>query len=358
MPGVKMPVTDDQRLSLAKRAHELCRRADFQNGSLFDPDLALDVLQWLIEGGYNQVPILVDHGTWKDVAREQIEIILMVARERRYYRNRFGKIFDFRPFWMTLQTVGLDVIKQAQKLGLEFHYFPIIDCAIPYGIIGIDSWWRLNAEVVPGQLIRRSGQHPRTGEIDETYYSFFNLCDDWKCNEPGKTALVDMRPRANGVRVFPDDNLVMPEIEKLVQEDLLLDYGNFRDGVSKHGSGLSLWPRCGLTSLEWELRLAQALHSFLATRLLDKVTLRWTLRLERYVEAWLIPSIYADSPRAGELKWPIQVWLEEYCRDSNGGLSRLVACSMDENEVLQVLREPLDQRRENLALRPIIVFEN
>lgn len=214
---------------------------------------------------------------------------LILEKECQYHKNFFGQEFDLSDFKSILKKYGLEAIERWQSLGLEPHYLPQVSMTQD---VKFDGWKvkpesRYYREVAEGKILRK--QSDGSFVVDEEPYKL-----------EGISVLIDVRlkPKFNdGKQMFEDDNLLGPIIERLRKDGKIAKY--------EYGSQSS---RFGVSANEWEKYIKPALAESLGVEV-------WQVRLERAIEANVIPQCYPDMPRYKDDYTNTWVWYEEYFED-------------------------------------------
>ena len=251
----------------------------------------------------------------------------ILAKESKVHQDFFGQKFYLVPFRDTLEKYGPKTVSQWQKLGLEPHFLPLV--AIPQDAdflgwkIKPNNWYyeRVAESKILWRLI--DGQLAANREA-------FKL--------PGKTVLIDTRLKPqyrDGKQIFKNDNLLGPIIKRLRQVGEIADY--------EYGPPSS---RFGVSAEEWEGYIKPALAKFLDVEVSQ-------VRLERAIEANVIPQLYSYMPRENDGKTNTWVWYEEYF---GGASSRLDGGSSVFGGLSSVSYYSAGNHWEIQAFRPLVVL--
>lgn len=214
----------------------------------------------------------------------------ILAKERQCHRKFFGQEFDLTNLRVILEEYGPRAISYWRTLGLEPHFLPPVamvqDANFPGWKKKPENWyyeqvadrgifrWKLD-----GQLV-----------VDPEAFKL-----------EGITVLVDTRLKPHyrkGKQIFRNDNLLGPILEKLRQEGRIDRY--------EHGPQSS---RFGVSAAEWEGQIKFALAEDLGCEISQ-------VRLERTIEANVIPQLYPHMPRQKDGKANTWVWYEEYFKNT------------------------------------------
>lgn len=210
----------------------------------------------------------------------------IINREHQYHLNFFGRKINLPKFEKTLKKYGQKQIRQWQKLGLEPHFLPKAflfqsNNNFPGWKIKPNNWYYEKAaqdkilRYVDGEL-----------EIDRQSDKLEEI-----------TVLIDTRlkPAYNdGRQMYANDNLLGPIIELLRKDKKIAKY--------EHGLRSS---RFGVSADEWENQIKPVLAKKLGLEINQ-------VRLERVIEANVIPQLYTDMPRKDDGNTNTWVWFEEY----------------------------------------------
>ncbi len=231
-----------------------------------------------------------------EVEKDWLQGIL--KRERQSHRNFFGQEFDLSEFEMTLNKCGQKKIREWHRLGLEPHFLPEVFLAqndgYPNWKVKLEKWYHQKAE--EGKILRNIN-----GRLVPDKEAF---------KLEGIVVLIDTRLKPayeGGKQVYENDNLLGPIIEELRREGKIAKY--------EYGSQPS---RFGLSSNEWE--------GYVKPVLAEKLGLRPNqIRLERAIEANIIPQLYPHMARKDDGGTNTWIWYEEFFGSGNrrlhGGLT-------------------------------------
>ena len=227
----------------------------------------------------------------KELAKKVVELIegkkyfwfeQILAQERACRLAFFGQEFDLSDFAATLKKYGESRIRFWQKIGLEPHFLPRLEMAESTSFQG----WKVKPEqwfyqkIAEGRILREiSGQLA----VDKGAHKLLGI-----------TALIDTRLKPkyeDGRQMYENDNLLGPIIEELRRAGKIAD-------CKPHSS------RFSVSVNEWEEDIKPALA--------DKLNLEPNqLRLERVIEANVVPQLYPYMPRKDDGKTNTWVWYEE-----------------------------------------------
>lgn len=207
----------------------------------------------------------------------------ILETERRAHVNFFGVEFDLSEFEATLKKYGENKVEEWGRLLLETHFLPEIEIAIKADFPGFkvrpDN--HCYEVVYQGKVLRMID-----GKLQPDKKAHWLL---------GQTVLIDTRlkPAYNDDRqMWENDNLLGPIIEKLK-----------KDGKITRSQYVPQPSRFEVSDLDWDKEIRPALA--------EKLNLP-SLRLERAVEAVVIPQIYTHMPRKDDGTTNTWVWYEEY----------------------------------------------
>lgn len=224
-----------------------------------------------------------------EVMPEWAEAIL--TRERQVHQDFFGREFNLAHFRATLEKYGSEVITRWQELGLEPHFLPPVamsrDTSFPGWKVKPENWYY--EKVAEGKILH---WQPNGSLVSDQ--EAFRL--------EGITVLIDTRLKPHyrdGKQMYKNDNLLGPIIERLRQEGRIARY--------EHGLQSS---RFGVSAKEWENQIKFFLAEFLGPEVSQ-------VRLERAIEANVIPQLYPYMPRKDDGRTNTWVWYEEYFGDGS-----------------------------------------
>lgn len=249
----------------------------------------------------------------------------ILERERQHHLDFFGREFDLLKFEKTLERYGYQKIQEWQKLGLEPHFLPSASM-----MPGDDySGWKIKPEkwfyeqVIEGKIFRNI-----KGELEKVA----------TVKLEGITVLIDARLKPayrDSKQMYENDNLLGYIIEELRESEKIASY--------KYGSQPS---RFGVSADEWEKQIKPVLAK--------KLGLRTTqIRLERAIEANVVPQIYSYMPRKNDGKTNTWVWYEEYF---GGRDRRLLGGYSDGGGLADVNDVWADGHWYDRSLRPLAVL--
>jgi hypothetical protein len=239
----------------------------------------------------------------EEIAMEDwIRIIL--DRERQCHLAFFGQEFDLSKFQQTLEKYGKERIDFWQSLSLEPHFLPPVamseNADFPGWKIKPEDWYY--KRVAEGQVQRRQPDVTLTPDKEA-----FRL--------EGITVLINTRPKPeskDSILMFENDNLLGPIMERLRHEGKI-----HKHPCNPPSSRVDVWPK------EQERHVKPALAEFLGVQASQ-------IRLERIIEANVIPQMYPHMPRKNDGNTKTTCWYEEYikptsCRScqSQGGYGNL-----------------------------------
>lgn len=212
----------------------------------------------------------------------------ILTQERKAHYKFFGQEFDLARFRRSLENYGPKKISYWQKLGLEPHFLPPV---VMHRNINFPGWKvkpdkQYYEQVAEGKVLRRQPDGQLKVDLDA-----FKL--------EGIIVLVDTRlkPDFNGKQMFKRDNLLGPIIKRLRQKGKIAYY--------KYDS---LPPRFGVSVEDWKNQIKSILAKFLGMEV-------YQVRLERTIEANVIPQLYRHMPRYRDNETNTSVWYEEYYKD-------------------------------------------
>lgn len=209
----------------------------------------------------------------------------IVANEAQAHLTFFGKKFDLSEFEATLIRLGKEQIEAWSRLLLEPHYWPEVKMDRKAKFPG----WKVRPNnhsyevVCQGKIFR---QIDGKLQVDKKAH--------WLLRQ---TFLIDTRLKPNykgGKQMYRDDYLG-PIMTKLRQDAKISQY--------QYGSQAS---RFGVSADEWEDRTKSALTN---DNRFNGVN-QW--RLERAIEANVIPQMYLHMPRKDNGETNTRQWYEEY----------------------------------------------
>ena len=206
----------------------------------------------------------------------------IVSDEKQCHLAFFGKEFDLTEFIKTLNKYSEEKIKFWQNLGLEPHFLPKVPMMPENDYPG----WKIKPEdwfyqkIAEGKIFRQiNGNFKKVKTVELE----------------GISVLVDTRLKPNsdnGNQMWEKDNLCGSVIEELRKAKKIADYNPQSS-------------RFNVSADEWESQIKPVLAEKLGLETKQ-------LRLERVIEANVIPQIYHSMPRKDDGKTSTWVWYEEY----------------------------------------------
>lgn len=229
-------------------------------------------------------------------ARHRAELMIerIVELERGNSRTFFGQTFNLTAFEQKLREYGEEKIRRWKSLGMEVHFLPPIAMA-------------QDAEF-PGWEVKPQKEYYKWVEQGKIFYCNLEgvLIERPVCQLRGITVLIDTRLKPayqDGKQMWEnDENFLGPIIEKLREQGKFAKY--------EHGSQFS---RFGISANEWEEHLKPASVELLGLQFHQ-------VRLERAIEANVIPQLFPHMPRKDDGKTDTSVWYEEFFQDRDGRL--------------------------------------
>ena len=252
----------------------------------------------------------------------------VIAREQESLDRFFGTSIDVGEFKKTLSEYSREQFLVWEQLGLVPHYLPSMRCDKDANI--------------PGWKTRPNDFFWDEAESDQILTTIQGrLLPDITCYSlNATTVLVDGRgkpdsdpPIMGGQQMFEKDNLLGPLLDQLRRDGRLAAY--------RYGDQSS---RFGVCRREWEEIVKPALSQQLG------ITIE-QLRLERAIEANMIPQIYDDLPRVHDGSTDTAVLYEEYVDDSE---RCLVGGAAREGGLSHVQAIHKNSAWRTFAIRPII----
>lgn len=250
----------------------------------------------------------------KELARKVVQLLegqkefwleKILAQEWACHLAFFGQEFGLTEFVNTLRKYGESKIRFWQGLGLEPHFLPRITMG------QLDDY--------PGWKIKPEKWYYEKLDENKIFRSISGCLEVEKNNPPnleGIIVLIDTRLKPSyddGKQVYKNDNLLGSIIERLRRSGK----------IAKYEYDFS---RFGISTDEWENQIKSVLAGKLGLN-------ESQLRLERAIEANVIPRIYPYMPRKDDGDTNTWVWYEEYFEDRGirlhggrsdfGGLARV-----------------------------------
>lgn len=215
----------------------------------------------------------------------------IVDLERQCHEDFFGNVFSLAEFTRTLKRYGAEKVATWQSLGLEPHFLPGI-------VLSQDSnllWWKIKPEswfwnkIKEGKIMRLI-----KGEL---------VVDQKAGDLEGITVLVDTRLKPKYGEGYKDDWL-----------------SQIISGIREAGKIQDLNPRFSRSNVSAE---ETELIKIEAAKILGLKSEQ--LRLEREIEANVIPQMYSHMPRVNDGRTNTWEWREEFVENRgvrlNGGYS-------------------------------------
>lgn len=217
----------------------------------------------------------------------------ILNHERQCHLDFFLQKFNLSEFERTLKEYGQETIKEWQKLGLEPHFLPKASMMPTNNYPG----WKIKPEkwfydkVAQGRILRN---------IDDELTKVEGV------ELEGVTVLIDIRLKPkyrDGKQMYKNDDLLGTIIKQLRKDEKIAKY--------EYGPQSS---RFSVSANEWEGQIKPALAKKLGLGVVQ-------LRLERTIEANVIPQLYSYMPRKDDGNTDTWVWYEEYFGDRDDRLN-------------------------------------
>ena len=214
----------------------------------------------------------------------------IITCERQAHLVFFGKEFDLSQFQGDLGKFGEETVTTWQKMLLEPHFLPMVEMK--------------RKAKFPGWKVRPTDHHYEAvyqGRVRRNFDNEFKV-DKQAHLLFGGSVLIDTRLKPaydNGKQMYADDYLG-PILSKLRHDKKIPQYQ-----YGEQGS------RFGVSADEWEEHVKFALTKDKRFRSVK----RW--RLERSIEANIIPQIYLHMPRKDNGFTNTWQWYEEYFGDDS-----------------------------------------
>lgn len=269
--GLKAEVEDYGRL--ANTFHALGQ--EMRHGSIV---IKIDHVRWVLNE-LREGKRLVSGGDYP------VWIQVLVDQEKGYHGRFFKRQFNLCSFAETLNEYGKEQINSWWTLGLEPHFLPQI---VMSNLVGFPGWKKKPNDWYYEQVKRGKVMRMVNGRLkpDKKAYEL-----------SGIAVLIDTRLKPafkDGKQMYKDDNLLGVIIRKLRQDAQIANYDN--------GPASS---RFNISANEWERHLKPVLAKKLGLKPIQ-------VRLERAIEANIIPQLYLHMPRQDDNTTNTWVWYEEY----------------------------------------------
>ncbi len=277
------------------------------------PDLAKRVSDTII--GHNTVVV----SNW---------MLALLLREFKRHWLFFGAEFDLTAFAQTLKRYGRRQIAEWQKLGLDVAFLPAVLMA--------------QAANFPGWKVKPEKWYYEVSDKGKLFLA--NTSGELVVSNPayglgGITVLIDTRCKPvydNGRQMYEDDGKFLGSIiAGLRSAGAILDYTQ-----GPRSSRFSVSPN------EWEQHVKPAVAKLLKLK-------PEQVRLEKEIEANVIPQLCLDLPRKDDGKTNTWEWREEYF-ESRGG--RLIGGSSGDGGVASVDYNDAGLHWDSFGLRPLAVL--
>ncbi len=249
-----------------------------------------------------------------------MDVTSITERENSAHVAFFGRIFNLDVFRFFLGRVDPETLCEWLRLGLEPHFLPRVEMDSEEAYVALPGW-RKN----PGQWFLKRA---KGGKLSSSAsLGIFPL------DLGGQVVLIDTRPRPMSDQVFEKDNLLGPTIWTMRRKEVLASH-----------PGHCLFSRFGISPKEWEL-VAPALADRLGVE-------NEQVRLERTLEANVIPQLYLDMPRSRDFKADSFVMVDERLREGEEQLAVRGSGAVG----VYFVRLGLETHWLPCAVRPIIVL--
>lgn len=207
----------------------------------------------------------------------------ILETERQSYFDFFGQTFDLSEFEKTLKTYGQEEVTEWRKMLLEPHFLPLVimsrDIDFPGWKVKPNQWFYERAGDC--QILRNING---VIGLDKEPYAL-----------GGSTVLLDTRlkPRYKKVNSqWWDGDILGPIIEDLRKQEKIKDFNPQPS-------------RFNVSADEWEKVIKPVLAQKLGLK-------QEQVRLERAIEANVIPQLFPHMPRKDDGQTDTAVWYEEY----------------------------------------------
>lgn len=215
----------------------------------------------------------------------------LLKEEQSAHLSFFGKTFDLSVFESTLEQYGETKVKEWKELLLEPHFLLEVEIARKADFPGFkvrpDN--HCYEVVYQGKVLRMKDGKPQTDKKAH-----------WLL---GQTVLIDTRLKPayhDSKQMWANDSFMGPIIQDLREEGKIPKYEYGRPQSS----------RFGCSDLDWDEHIKPVLAK----------ELNLSFRLERAIEAIVIPQMYIHMPRNQDGSTNTSVWYEEYFGDCSGHL--------------------------------------
>lgn len=272
------------------------------------------------------IDVLAQRLGFQLVVSDWIEPIL--EKENQYHQAFFGQTFDLEPMKKVLEKYGQKKILEWSKLGLEVHYLPFYSFSKETKLPGwkvkpMDWYWNKKKE---GEILvlNQRGQ----------------LVSDQMTRLDGIIGLIDTRFKPkyrDGKQMWVNDKNFLGSIIKKLREE---------GKIAKYKYGLQS-SRFGVSAEEWEKHIKPALAEFLGVK-------TFQVRLERAIEANIIPQLYPHMPRCKDGETDTWVWYEEFFENAS---IRLIGGNSLYGGLAAVDWQFVNDHWDRQAFRPLVVLD-
>lgn len=277
----------------------------------------------------NQQPII----QWKDVLRDSKWREIWYRQEEAQHQEFFNQVADFQLFRTLLEQYPQQTWEQWLSRGYEPHFLPAVKCARGQDFPG----WRNRPQDVfwiagrRGEILRNDD----SGELEQDA-GYDQLLGEVVLIESTATPLRDFTQEEGGE--FDANPWLQPKMQELRDQGKVQ---GFRDMQN-------IGTRFGISRTEW--------NDVIRPTLQKEISLPSTLRLERVIEANIIPQLFTQLARSADDKNVAFMHLEEYVGDGEHAFIGRAGPVGDANDVTPLSVVEKDGRSPGVAFRPIVVL--
>lgn len=253
---------------------------------------------------------------------EGMDVVSISERENSAHAVFFGRTFNLDFFRCFLGQIDPETLCEWLRLGLEPHFLPKVEMGSENAYMAFPGWKKN-----PGPWFLKAA---RGGD-----FSSLALSETFPLDLGGQVVLIDTRCRPMFGQAFEKDNLLGPAIWTMRR----------RGDLASH-PGQRLFSRFGVSAKEWKL-VVSALADRLGVE--DR-----QVRLERVIEANVVPQLYPHLPRGRDFKANSYIMVDECLEKEKRQLAVEGGSGVVGNFFVS-----LDQENHWLscAVRPIIVLD-
>ncbi len=231
---------------------------------------------------------------------EWLETIL--EQERKCHLAFFGQEFDLSEFKKILRKCGQERIEEWGRIKLEAHFLPLV----PLSLLDNYPGWKIKPdrhfyeEVAGGKVYRKIG-----GQYEKDYFAH---------RLEGSAVLIDTRCKpifhiGDGPEMYEDDADFLAPLMSFLRGERRVSTEEKVPSTSRFDITIEEWQKEIRPSLKWFITEGAGASA--------RKKINFHVRLERFIEANVIPQLYPHMPRKEDHFTNSYVWYEEAWRGTD-----------------------------------------